>query len=467
MESTLSLAIKVTKQYPKYYFNEINTNRFTHKSFISGLSSFENSPQLSIATIGYSEEGREIKKITCGTGKTRVLLWSQMHGNESTATRAILDLLNFLVADDEFNTFRKKVLSELTLQFIPMLNPDGTERFQRRTSTEIDMNRDAVALQSAEGKILDKVVTDFKPHIGFNLHDQRRFYNVKETAIPSSISFLAPAYNQAREVNKSREKAMQLIAGMNQLLQTYIPNGVGLYDDTYSYRSFGDAIQAKGVSTILVESGWLANDMEKEAIRKLNFTALLGAFDMIASNSYTNFSKDDYIKIPDIDTKLFDVLIKNVKRGLNSNSKVDIGISRTEHLLKHPKYYSTGKVDDIGDLSAYYGFDELAINGLTAIAGKTTHINALENISMLSAKRLLKQGIIYIITEDTPFENHVPFPINIVHPRKLNRIQMLVFEGLANFLLIDKNKKLKYIVMNGFLVAPNKIDSTINGVVIS
>ncbi len=456
-------ATGATAQYQKYHVGQITTNRFTHQEFIHALEDFEEETQLTFKEIGYSEEGRVIKSITFGKGKTKVLLWSQMHGNESTATRAILDILNFLRADDEFNSFRSEIAQKLTLQFIPMLNPDGTNRFQRRTATEIDMNRDAIALQTPEGKLLMNIVDKFKPDFGFNLHDQRRFYNVHGTEVPSSISFLAPAYNEARDVNSTRKKAMQVIAGMNNALQNYIPGGVGLYDDTYSFRSFGDNIQAKGVSTILIESGWQKDDMEKEAIRKLNFSGLLSSFQMIADTSYSKYSVKDYEAIPTIDTKLFDVLIKNVSIG---NTKVDIGINRTEHLLGAPYYYSIGLLEDLGNLSAHYGFETVNTKGLKAVPGKSILIDKLEELSMVSVKRFLRQGILFLVTQDIPIESHVPFPINLVHPRKLKEVQTIKFDSKANFLLVDKVNKIKYIVMNGFLINPSKIDTSANGLVL-
>src|SRR5687767_81877 len=40
-------------------------------------------------TLGESVEGRSIHHIRAGTGSTPVLLWSQMHGDEPTATSAL------------------------------------------------------------------------------------------------------------------------------------------------------------------------------------------------------------------------------------------------------------------------------------------------------------------------------------------------------------------------------------------
>ena len=49
------------------------------------------------------------------------------------------------------------ILSSLTLHFVPMLNPDGAERFQRRNAQGIDINRDALRLQTPEGRALKAV----------------------------------------------------------------------------------------------------------------------------------------------------------------------------------------------------------------------------------------------------------------------------------------------------------------------
>ena len=461
------LILEIADKFHSYHFHQISANRFNHKTLLNALIEFNSNSKLEIATLGYSEEGREIKNIVYGNGNTNVLLWSQMHGNESTATRAILDILNFLIADDEFNSFRELIAKNLTLQFIPMLNPDGAERFQRRNAMEIDINRDAVALQSQEAKLLHEQVEKFKPHFAFNLHDQRRFYNVTGTGVPSSMSFLAPAYDHTRKVNIVRKKAMQVIAGLNETLQEYIPGGVGLYDDAYSHRSFGDYLQSKGVSTILVESGWQQNDMEKEGVRKLNFISLLKAFELLGTKTFDNVSTESYTSIPTIDTKLFYVLIKSVKVAGSKTSRIDIGINRTEHLIRHPDYYSVGRIDDLGDLSSFFGFLAIDEPGLSVAPGKMAHLNAYEDLSLITVKRLLRQGILFLVTEKVPLEPYTTYPINIVHPRKLPYLKHPVFEGIANFLLLDQANSIKYIILNGFVFQPGEINDNANGLVIS
>ena len=100
--------------------------------------------------IGTSVEGRSINHLWFGRGPFHVLLWSQMHGDEPTATSALFDVF------EQFRRHRDepavaRILDSLTIHAVPMLNPDGAERFQRRNAQGIDINRDALRLQTPEG----------------------------------------------------------------------------------------------------------------------------------------------------------------------------------------------------------------------------------------------------------------------------------------------------------------------------
>jgi hypothetical protein len=194
-----------------------------------------------------------------------------MHGNESTATMALFDLFNFLEGKgDPYDAIRQLLKSQLQLKFIPMLNPDGADAFKRRNALDIDLNRDAISLISPEAVVLKKARDDFEPEFGFNLHDQQIYYNVVNTPKQATISLLAPAYNEATEINDVRGRAMQTIASMNHLLQQLIPGQVGKYDDAFEPRAFGDNIQKWGTRTILIESGGLKGDPENQMLRRVD-----------------------------------------------------------------------------------------------------------------------------------------------------------------------------------------------------
>lgn len=105
--------------------------------------------------IGTSFLGNSIYKLSFGTGEKRILIWSQMHGNESSGTRAMFDVINFFEQNSET---AQNILSQLTIDFIPMLNPDGANVNTRRNAIGIDINRDFLAKESTEIHILLKQV---------------------------------------------------------------------------------------------------------------------------------------------------------------------------------------------------------------------------------------------------------------------------------------------------------------------
>src|SRR5690606_33500324 len=82
-----------------------------------------------IETIGYSVLGEPISVIQMGSGPTKILMWSQMHGNESTTTKVVFDLCN--VFADANNEIIDTILEKCTIAIIPMLNPDGAKAYTR------------------------------------------------------------------------------------------------------------------------------------------------------------------------------------------------------------------------------------------------------------------------------------------------------------------------------------------------
>ena len=61
-----------------------------------------------------------------------------MHGNESTTTKALFDVLNVFADDDSKDV--KKILNDCTIAIIPMLNPDGAKAYTRTNANDIDLN---------------------------------------------------------------------------------------------------------------------------------------------------------------------------------------------------------------------------------------------------------------------------------------------------------------------------------------
>jgi hypothetical protein len=353
---------KLFDAYDNYKEIALTKRRFKHSDILPLIRqlSFEKS------IIGESFEGREIFKIKLGQGKRRILLWSQMHGNEATATMAIFDILNFLTSqEDYFQDFRNEILENMELHFVPMLNPDGAERFVRRTAQGIDMNRDALALQCPESKLLKGLVVDLQPEFSFNLHDQNIRYSAGNSSEQATISFLATAYNQETEWNEVRTKSRQVISAMNETLKEFIPKNIGRFSDEFEPRAFGDNIQKWGSSLILIESGGYKDDTEKQFIRKLNFVTILIAFEAILNNSYHNFTLEDYLQIHQNQKCLFDLKIVNAKiKSGETTFEVDLGINLEENNNSSASDFSYKSViEDMGDLSVFWGIQTLDAKG--------------------------------------------------------------------------------------------------------
>ncbi|MBN8120072.1 DUF2817 domain-containing protein, partial [Vibrio vulnificus] len=82
--------------------------------------------------------------VTWGEGPTKIFMWSQMHGNESTTTKAVIDLLNLL--NDEKESFIADWKKRFTFLIVPILNPDGAHYYTRVNANQVDLNRDSINL---------------------------------------------------------------------------------------------------------------------------------------------------------------------------------------------------------------------------------------------------------------------------------------------------------------------------------
>ena len=304
--------------------------------------------------IGSSVNNIPIYKITIGNGKTRVLSWSQMHGNESTGTKALFDLFNFLDNSDPYSSIvNQQILNNTSLVFIVLLNPDGAVEFTRVNSQGIDLNRDAVEQKAPESQILRRELNDFNPHYCFNLHDQRSIFNVKGTENPATLSFLAPSEDAERTLTQGRKETMSVIVTMNALLQEMIPNQIGRYTDEFYPTATGDNFQKLGHNTILIEAGHFKDDYDREVTRKYNFYALLQGLYTLGQNEIKlNFKP--YFNIPNNDTKYLDIIYTNVTVFEKDQPILsDVGI-QIKFEMKDGVFMRIDHIEKIGDLSGYF-----------------------------------------------------------------------------------------------------------------
>ncbi|MFC3196373.1 M14 family zinc carboxypeptidase [Parapedobacter deserti] len=443
----------LSNAFEAYREPTITHRRFKHADIEPLILKRRGGSVFEVTQLGVSVLGKSIYQVKYGMGEKKVMLWSQMHGNEPTATMALMDIFNFLEAQgDGMDSVRNQLKEQTSLYFIPMLNPDGADIYTRRNAMDVDLNRDARIGATVEGRLLIEAAKSVQPAYAFNLHDMNIYHNVPGTPSPATIALLAPAYNEVRDINEVRGNAMRIAAGMNRILQGYVPNGVAKYDDTYTPRGFGDNFQSWGASTVLIESGGYNGDPEKQFIRKLNFMIILNALIEISQGSYLQYDIDDYEAIPLSDSKLSDVLLRNIRASRDSmDYKVDVSINRDEQ-TEGDEYYVRSRIADIGDLKENYGYDELDGEGYRFMQGKIYPkvFNRIDEVSLETAMKLLRQGYYAIQLSSQPENRFHGLPLVVFSQRKPAPASLNLGRE-ANFFLA-RNGVPAYAVVNGYLI---------------
>ena len=321
---------------------------------------------------GESLEGRSINHIRVGRGPFRVLMWSQMHGDESTATSALFDLFEY-IRRHRNDTAVRGILSSLTLHIIPMLNPDGAERFQRRNAQSIDINRDALRLQTPEGQILKAIRDRHQPQIGFNLHNQAWRTSVGDPPKPASISLLSVAYDEKRSEDGGRKLTKKVCAVIRDSLEPFASGQIGRYDDSFEVRAFGDNITLWGTPVVLIETGpWPSQNPDPPLVR-LNFVALVSALDALATGRVKRADPKKYETLPMNDTRMLYIAIRAATVINGAGVKpftADIGVVATRRVRtvdgKRDLTLTMG-IDDLGDLRTSGALREIDAAGLMAV----------------------------------------------------------------------------------------------------
>lgn len=362
------VARELFDRYGSFRHESITSRRFTQTQLLGWLQPYVDRQIVRDDSIGQSGEGRTIHQYSFGSGPTKVLLWSQMHGDEATATMALVDIMNFFAKEPD-HVVTKLLRDRLTLLLIPMLNPDGAQRFTRRTGQLIDMNRDALMLETPEARLLKEIRDRFQPAFGFNLHDQDPRYTVGTTKKITAIALLAPAADETRSDTPVRLRAKHVAASLAEVMRQFIPANLAKWDDTFEPRAFGDNIQKWGTSTVLIESGGWQNDGDKMYLRKLNFVGILTTLFAIATRTYEEADLQLYEDIPFNTKYAFDLIIRNARlkeSAIAPAVRVDIGVNYEESVTSDGIVRLAARIMDVGDLSIYTAFEERDVNGASA-----------------------------------------------------------------------------------------------------
>jgi hypothetical protein len=321
--------------------------------------------------IGQSVEGRDLLHLSVGRGPTHVLLWSQMHGDEPSATPAIFDLLEW-IRRERGSAAVQRLEDRLTVHLVPMLNPDGAQRYVRRNAQGIDINRDALLLQTPEGRALKAIRDRLQPVLGFNLHNQNGQTSAGSPPKPATISLLAVAHDAARSDSPRRTLAKQTAAIVREALEPLIPGQVGRYSDEFEVRAFGDNIGRWGTAVVLIESGPLPGADADRALVRLNFVALVTALDALASGRTAAHPTASYDTLPLNESNLLSIRVRGVRIVPGTGVapfQGDIGVNTSRALARGdgPRRLEIGaRIADLGDLRVYGALEDVDGTGLTA-----------------------------------------------------------------------------------------------------
>ncbi len=349
--------------WDKEHISKIFPSNARHKDLQNYLEELKKLG-IKVEEVGRSYANREIYQVEWGKGKTKVFLWSQMHGDEPTATSALIDLFVFLQNNRENIGWVKKLEETLTIRAVPMLNPDGAELFQRRNLQSIDINRDALDLKTPEGNLLLKLRNEWQPEIGFNLHNQQYLTTVGRTNKQAAISLLAVLGNGEGRTNGGHERNKRICSLIANALNQFIPGHIGRYDDGYNPRAFGDTLSGLGTPVILIETGGLHGKDEMYLV-KMNFIAFLTALQSLVDGSEKTANPTVYETLPNNSSgRIFNIVFRRANiinyRKSDTPFVADVAVNAER---RRAQFLTPTYVREVGDLTIYEGLDEYDASG--------------------------------------------------------------------------------------------------------
>jgi hypothetical protein len=333
---------------------------------------------------GRSWANREIYQIEWGKGPLKILMWSQMHGDEPTATSALVDMFAYLKRNHD-KEWVKKIEETVTIRAVPMLNPDGAETYQRRSWQGIDINRDAINLKTPEAQLLKKLRDDWNPSIGLNLHNQGALTTVGRSVNQATISLLVVYGDSAKTTSFGHERNLRLAAGMTAALQKFIPGHIARYSGEWSPTAFGDNFSAWGTPTILVETGALQGKDEMFLV-KLNFVAFMTALQALATGSEKTQDPAPYLSLMENGSGgLYNFVFRNGNIAGSMRSDIAVNIQRARSGLS-----MLCLIANVGDIHYARGIAEYDATGFNVVQRfRETRVGSLGDLFFYKKERVV------------------------------------------------------------------------------
>lgn len=139
--------------------------------FVNNIASNSNLITVDTLTLSALKKVIPLIKVSSSTfgssnEKIKVLVVAQQHGNEHSGKEASLMFLKNILGE-EINY----LLSRIDILIVPQINPDGSDKNERRNGNGADLNRNHSLLTEPEVEALHKIFNQYLPEVTLDIHE--------------------------------------------------------------------------------------------------------------------------------------------------------------------------------------------------------------------------------------------------------------------------------------------------------